>query len=93
VSYDEFYKTDPKLEAEFQTPTIFDRDFNFHCSIFYRAPKIVKIIIYILYICKSVSTHLNLSNFNLWVCLYGYFVSELQNFHLYQKSASVLKLS
>jgi hypothetical protein len=67
VSYDEFYKTDPKLEAEFQTPTIFDRDFNFHCSIFYRAPKIVKIIIYILYICKSVSTHFNLSNFNLWV--------------------------
>jgi hypothetical protein len=71
VSYDEFYKTDPKLEAEFQTPTIFDRDFNFHRSIFYRAPKIVKIIIYILYICKSVSTNFNLSNFNLWVCLYG----------------------
>jgi hypothetical protein len=31
--------------AEFQTPTIFDRDFDFHRSIFYRSPKIVKIII------------------------------------------------
>src|ERR1700683_2612805 len=34
--------------AEFQTPTIFDRDFEFHHSIFYRALKIVKIIIYTL---------------------------------------------
>ena len=41
--------------AEFQTPTIFDRDFDFHRSIFYRAPKIVKIIIHILYICENVS--------------------------------------
>ena len=42
--------------AEFQTPTIFDRDFDFHRSIFYWAPKIVKIIKYILYIYKNVST-------------------------------------
>jgi hypothetical protein len=31
--------------AEFQTPTIFDRDINLHRSIFYRFPKITKIII------------------------------------------------
>ena len=42
--------------AEFQTPTIFNCNFNFHCSIFYRGLKIVKIIIYILYICMNVST-------------------------------------
>ena len=42
--------------AEFQSPTIFDRDFDFHRSIFDRAPKIVKIIIYIFYICENVST-------------------------------------
>jgi hypothetical protein len=36
--------------AEFQTPTFFDRDFNFNCSTFSRAPKTMKIIIYILYI-------------------------------------------
>ena len=42
--------------AEFQTPIILDHDFNFHHSIFYRAPKIVKIIIYPLYIHKNVST-------------------------------------
>ena len=42
--------------AEFQTLTIFDRDFDFHRSIFYGAPKIVKIIKYILYIYKNVST-------------------------------------
>jgi hypothetical protein len=42
--------------AEFQTPTIFDRDFDLHRSIFYRAPKIMKIIKYILYIHKNVFT-------------------------------------
>ena len=36
--------------AEFQTPTFFDRDFDFNCSTFSRAPKTMKIIIYILYI-------------------------------------------
>ena len=55
MSYDEFYKTDPKLDAEFQTPTIFDRNFDFHHSIFYRIPKIVKIITYVLYTCENVS--------------------------------------
>ena len=39
--------------VEFQTPT---NNFSFHCSIFYSDPKIVKIIIYILYICKNLST-------------------------------------
>jgi hypothetical protein len=42
--------------VEFQTLTIFDCDFDFDCSIFYRGPKIVKVIIYILYIYKDVST-------------------------------------
>ena len=42
--------------AEFQTPTVFDHDFDLHHSIFYNAPKIVKIIIYILYIHRKVST-------------------------------------
>ena len=42
--------------AEFQTPTIFDRAFDFHRSRFYRPRKIIKIIIYILYIYKNVST-------------------------------------
>jgi hypothetical protein len=42
--------------AEFQTPTIFDHNFDFHCTIFYRGPKIAKMIIYIIYICKNVST-------------------------------------
>src|SRR6202051_3711490 len=36
--------------AEFQTPTFFDRDFDFNCSTFSRAPKTMKMIIYILYI-------------------------------------------
>src|ERR1700734_4169056 len=34
----------PSRLAEFQTPTIFNRDFYFHRSIFSRSPKIVKII-------------------------------------------------
>jgi hypothetical protein len=42
--------------AEFQTPIILDHDFDFHCSIFYRAHKIVKIIIYTLYVHRNVST-------------------------------------
>ena len=42
--------------AEFQTLTVFDHDFDLHCSIFYNAPKIVKIKIKILYIHRKVST-------------------------------------
>ena len=34
--------------AEFQTPTFFDRDFNFNCSTLSWAPKIMKIIKYVL---------------------------------------------
>ena len=40
---------------EFQTPTVFDHDFNFHCNTFHSSPKIMKIIIDILYIHKNVS--------------------------------------
>jgi hypothetical protein len=42
--------------AEFQTPTIFDHNFDFDCSISYRASKIMKIIIYNLYIFKNLFT-------------------------------------
>ena len=41
--------------AEFQTLTIFDHNFYFHCSTFYSNPKIVKIIKYALYIHNNVS--------------------------------------
>ena len=41
--------------AEFQTPTIFDRDFDFNCRSFHSPSKIMKIIIYILYIYGNVS--------------------------------------
>ena len=40
--------TDLSRLAEFQTPTILDHNFDFHRSISYSDPKIVKIIIYIL---------------------------------------------
>ena len=40
--------------AEFQTPTVFDLDFDLHRSIFYDAPKIVEIIICILYIHSNI---------------------------------------
>src|ERR1700676_3452928 len=42
--------------VEFQTPTVFDRDFDFHRSICYGRFKIVKIIIYTLYMNRNVST-------------------------------------
>jgi hypothetical protein len=42
--------------VEFQTPTVFDCDFNSHHSLFYWPPKIMKIILYILYVHKNVST-------------------------------------
>jgi hypothetical protein len=42
--------------VEFQTLIILNRDFDFHRSVFYRALKIVKIIIYPLYVHKNVST-------------------------------------
>jgi hypothetical protein len=41
--------------AEFQTPTIFDRAFDFHRSIFYKPPKIVNIILCAVYIHINVS--------------------------------------
>src|ERR1700676_468629 len=42
--------------AEFQTPTVFNRDFDFHRSICYSHFEIVKIIIYTLYMNSNVST-------------------------------------
>ena len=44
--------------AKFQTPTVFDRDFEIYCSTFYKSHKIVKIITYILYIHENVSYNL-----------------------------------
>ena len=65
--------------AEFQTPTIFDHDFDLHRSIFYNAPKIVKIIIYILYIHRKVST------IYIWAILsrgFNYMVISFQNYKI-----------
>jgi hypothetical protein len=42
--------------ADFQTPTIFDHNFGFHCSTFYRSHKIMQMIIYTYYIHENVST-------------------------------------
>jgi len=50
--------------------------------------KLWEIIIYIIYIyikLRNVSTILIQAISDLCVCLYDHFVSELQNFHLYQK--------
>ena len=41
--------------AKFQTPTVFDWDFDFYGSTFYRSHKIMKIIIYILYAHENAS--------------------------------------
>jgi hypothetical protein len=54
--------------AEFQTLTIFDCDFNFHCSIFYRSHKIAKI--------KNVSTILIQA---LFICGLIYMVISFQS--------------
>ena len=52
--------------AEFQTPTLFDCDCEFDYSTFYRSPKIVKIIRYILYIHRNVTTN------SIWaILIYG----------------------
>jgi hypothetical protein len=48
-----------KALSEFQTPIVFDCDCNFDCSTFYKPPKIVKVITYILYIHENVSRDLN----------------------------------
>ena len=40
--------------AEFQTPTIFDRNFDFHCIIFYGVFKIVIIFKYTLRMTKNI---------------------------------------
>ena len=44
--------------AKFQTPNVFDRDFEFYRSMFYRSPKIMKIIIYVFYVHEKVSYNL-----------------------------------
>ena len=41
--------------AEFETLTIFDHDFEIYRSIFYRAPKIVKIMIYTILVTRNIS--------------------------------------
>ena len=48
-------KTNASTLAEFQTLTVFDRNCDLHRSIFSRSPKIMKTIMYILYIHKNVS--------------------------------------
>ena len=65
--------------AEFQTPTIFDHNFNFHCSIFYRSPKIMKIIVYILSIYKDVSTILIQVAV---ICGFVYMVISFQSYNI-----------
>jgi hypothetical protein len=65
--------------AEFQTPTIFNCAFNFHHSIFYRSPKIMKIILYILYIYKNVSTNLIKA---IPICEFVYTVILFQNYKI-----------
>ena len=44
--------------AKFQTPNVFDRDFEICRSTFYRSPKIMKIFIYVFYIHENVSYNL-----------------------------------
>jgi len=65
--------------AEFETPTVFDRAFYFHHSIFPRYPKIVKIIICILYIYKNVSTILISA---IPICGFDYLVISFQNYRI-----------
>ena len=65
--------------AEFQTPTILDRNFNFHRSISYSDLKIVKIIVCILYICKDVYTSLN---YAILICGGVYMVISFQSYEI-----------
>jgi hypothetical protein len=65
----------PRL-AEFQTPTIFDRNFDFSRSIFYRCLKIMKIIVYVLYIHNNVFLILLTA---ILICSIGYIVISFQS--------------
>src|SRR5882762_441447 len=65
--------------AEFQTPTIFNCEFDLHCSILYRSLKILKIVNYILYIHKNVSIILICMNLN---CEFGYVVISFQSYKI-----------
>ena len=65
--------------AEFETPTVFNRAFYFHRSIFSRYHKIVKIIICILYIYKNVSTMLISA---IPICGFDYLVISFQNYRI-----------
>jgi hypothetical protein len=62
--------------SEFQTPTVFNCDFDFPCSTFYRSPKIVKIIIYILYIYENISPILMLA---IQICGFGNVINLFQS--------------
>jgi hypothetical protein len=63
----------------FQTPTILNRNFNFHCSISYSDTKIMKIIVYILYIYKDVSTILHQT---ILICGGVYMVISFQSYEI-----------
>jgi hypothetical protein len=66
---------------EFQTPTVFNHDFVFHHSTFFRPPKIVKILVYPLYI------HNNVTMFSLWeISQFWNSVNEDFKLHLHSKS-------
>ena len=79
LAVDERRRVDLSRLAEFETPTIFDRAFYFHRSIFSRHPKIVKIIICILYIYKNVSTILISA---IPICGFDYLVISFQNYRI-----------
>ena len=57
-------------------------DFDFHCSMFYRSPKITKIIVYILYIRKNVSKILIL------ICWFDCVVISFQGYRISLQSRS-----
>jgi hypothetical protein len=65
--------------AEFQTPTFLNCNFDFHSSISYSDPKIVKIIVCIHYICKDVSMILNLE---ILICGGVYMVILFQSYEI-----------
>ena len=62
--------------AEFQTPTIFNHNFDFSCSIFYSCPKIMNMIICVLYIHQNVFPILLQE---ILICRIGYMVISFQS--------------
>src|ERR1700683_915860 len=68
----------PRL-AEFQTPMIFDQDCDFHHRTIFRPPKIMKIIIYILYIHEKVFAMFLQAIPN---CGFGYVIILFQSYRI-----------